>query len=187
MWANIILINADAFFLAHIYYLEPILVKITGAISVHKAALSNKVLAHVSTGAPEVPLCLQEALKLLIAFCANGPFVFYQVSGNLGMPGVALPRSLTHMICLQQKTEEQKSRERSFHYSSISTNIAVFTPRNMVYNRSDMHPEINRLSSHFLLSRFKRLLQYRGMITWGEAINNQSAASVETIAASIPA
>lgn len=96
MWANIILINADAFFLAHIYYLEPILVKITGAISVHKAALSNKVLAHVSTGAPEVPLCLQEALKLLIAFCANGPFVFYQVLGNLGMPGVALPLSLSH-------------------------------------------------------------------------------------------
>lgn len=91
MWANFILINADAFFLAHIYYLEPILAKITGAISVHKAALSNKVLAHVSTGAPKVPLCLQEALKLLIAFCANGPFVFYQVLGNLGMPRVTFP------------------------------------------------------------------------------------------------
>lgn len=100
MWANFILINADAFFLAHIYYLEPILAKITGAISVHKAALSNKVLAHVSTGAPKVPLCLQEALKLLIAFCANGPFVFYQVSGNLGMPGVALTLSHTQCICL---------------------------------------------------------------------------------------
>jgi len=101
MWANFILINADAFFLAHIYYLEPILAKITGAISVHKAAFSNKVLAHVSTGAPKVPLCLQEALKLLIAFCANGPFVFYQVSGNLGMPGVALP--LSHTQCMSTR------------------------------------------------------------------------------------
>ncbi len=161
--------------------------KITGAISVHKAALSNKVLAHVSTGAPEVPLCLQEALKLLIAFCANGPFVFYQVSGNLGMPGVALPLSLshTHDMSTTKDRRTEKQREKFslfFHFDYI--NIAVFTPRNMVYNR---HPEINRLSSHFLLSRFKRLLQYRGMITWGEAINNQSAASVETIAASIPA
>lgn len=166
MWANFILINADAFFLAHIYYLEPILVKITGAISVHKAALSNKVLAHVSAGAPKVPLCLQEALKLLIAFCANGPFVFYQVSENLGMPGVALPLSHKEYVykdTAEWKTEEQKSRERSFHYSFIlTTSIAVFTSRNMVYN--DMHPEINRLSS-FLLSLFKRLLQYCGTIT----------------------
>lgn len=109
MWANFILINADAFFLAHIYYLEPILVKITGAISVHKAALSNKVLAHVSTGAPKVPLCLQEALKLLIAFCANGPFVFYQVSGNLGMPVVALPLFLSHTVYVYKKMAKWKT------------------------------------------------------------------------------
>ncbi len=121
MWANFILINADAFFLAHVYYLEPILVKITGAISVHKAALSNKVVAHVSTGAPQAPLCLEEALKLLIAFCANGPFVFYQVSGNLGMPGVALSHMCFYKKAAEWKTEEQKSRERGFYYSSIVT------------------------------------------------------------------
>ncbi|KAI7808682.1 hypothetical protein IRJ41_011469 [Triplophysa rosa] len=43
--------DTDAFFLAHIYYLEPLLAKITGAISMHKAALSNK-----SRGMPGVSL-----------------------------------------------------------------------------------------------------------------------------------
>lgn len=47
-------------------------------------ALSNKVLAHVSTGAPKLPLCLQEPLKLLIAFCANGPYALDKVSGKSG-------------------------------------------------------------------------------------------------------
>lgn len=35
-------------------------------------------------GPPKLPLCLQEPLKLLIAFCANGPYALDKVSGKSG-------------------------------------------------------------------------------------------------------
>lgn len=70
---NFILINADVFLLALKPYLQSIWYKLLKPSCCTKPALSNMVLAHVSTGAPKLPLCLQEPLKLLIAFCANGP------------------------------------------------------------------------------------------------------------------
>ena len=81
---NFILINADAFLLAPVPYLQSIWYKLPRPFCCTKPALSNKVLAHVSTGAPKLPLCLQESLKLLIAFCANGPYALDKVSGKSG-------------------------------------------------------------------------------------------------------
>lgn len=81
---NFILINADAFLLALRLYLQSIWYKLLKLFCCTKPALSNKVLAHVSTGAPKLPLCLQEPLKLLIAFCANGPYALDKVSTKSG-------------------------------------------------------------------------------------------------------
>lgn len=77
---NFILINADALLLALKLYLQSIWHKLLKPSCCTKPALSNKVLAHVSTGAPKLPLCLQEPLKLLIAFCANGPYALDKAS-----------------------------------------------------------------------------------------------------------
>lgn len=76
------MINADAFLLALLPYLQSIWYKLLKPFRCTKSALFNKVLAHVWTGAPKRPLCLQEPLKLLIAFCANGPYALDKVSGK---------------------------------------------------------------------------------------------------------
>lgn len=79
------MINADAFLLALKPYLLSIWYKLQKPFCCTKPARSNKVLARASTGAPKLPLCLQEPLKLLIAFCANGPYALDEVSRKSGM------------------------------------------------------------------------------------------------------
>lgn len=105
---NFILINADAFLLALILYLQSIWYKLLELFCCTKPAPANKVLAHVSTGALKLPLCLQEPVKLLIAFCANGPYALDKVSGKSGTGW----RRLQGTLLLQSVNETENVCEK---------------------------------------------------------------------------
>lgn len=115
---NFILINADAFHLALIPCLQSIWFKLLRLFCSTKPALSNKVLAPVSTGASKLPLCLQEPLKLLIAVCANGPYTLDEVFGKSCTNWSRLGGVCTDSVWMRQKMRERR-KIGSYPYYSL--------------------------------------------------------------------
>lgn len=118
---NFTLINADAFVLARTPHLQSIWYKLWKLFCCTNPALSNKVLAHVSTGASKLPLWLQEPLKLLIAFCANGPYALDKVCGKSRMSG--LTRCVNETAC-----GREGEKETTIHDITMITSMVLGSP-----------------------------------------------------------